>query len=383
MRAHGIVIAALALIVIPVAFYAITLNNLNYTPSRNHHSSTSFLTSTSQDASSSTTTTSTIESTMTRATSSSSSSTSTTTTTRSSTTTTSSSSTSSSSSTTTTSSNGRKQSLIYLAGVNYNQAVKDYSTREGITALGPQVYALDSKGNVFLADESFDPSSFTNLAHAAGFKVIPLVMAGSGLCNRGPVWCSDSVILAIINNATQLHQFEQELVSLCQTYGFDGFQLDWETGLNSSYQSAMTSALNSIANSLHAISSSLSLSLTTYYWDYHAGPYNTWALSEGSIDQLNLQDYTNSVSTFESQMNSMEQGIASPSKLAVGMGDYSGVNPPIAGQCMQYLLQSGINAVAAWPSWGTELSNGGYGYSDTVYHTTSYYQLFGMFLSAS
>jgi hypothetical protein len=207
-------------------------------------------------------------------------------------------------------------------------------------------------------------------------------MAGSGLCSGGPVWCSDNDILAIINNSTQLKQFEQELVSLCQTYGFDGIQLDWETSLTSSYQSAMTSALNSIANSLHGESPSRTLSLTTYYWDFHAGPYNTWTLSQGSIDQLNVQAYTNNLGTFESEVSSMEQGMVNSSKLEVGMGDYIGVNPSIAGQCVQYLLLNGINAVAVWPSWGTELSaTGAYGYSDIIYGTTSWYPLLQKFLT--
>ncbi len=39
-------------------------------------------------------------------------------------------------------------------------------------------------------------------------------------------------------------------------------------------------------------------------------------------------------------------GMADISKLAVGFGDYSGVNPPIAGQYMQFLISSGIDSVA-------------------------------------
>jgi hypothetical protein len=259
--------------------------------------------------------------------------------------------------------------------------VEDYSGQEGITELGPQVYALDASGNVFLEDSTFEPSSFVSLAHAAHFKVIPLVMAGAGLCS-GQVWCSDNVILAIIDNSTQLSMFEQQLVSLCQTYGYDGIQLDWETTLNSNYQPTMTAALNSIANSLHSMSPRRTLSLTTYYWDYAGGPYDTWTLSEGPIDQLNLQGYTNSLSTFESEVNAMIGGMANISKLAVGFGDYSGVNPPIAGQCTLYLISSGIDAVAVWPAWGTNLSFGGYGYKDNVYGTTSYYQLFQIFLDS-
>ncbi|MDG7000785.1 MAG: hypothetical protein JRN15_16960, partial [Nitrososphaerota archaeon] len=190
-----------------------------------------------------------------------------------------------------------RQSLVYMAGINYDQAVQDYSTREGITAFGPQVYALDGSGNVFLEDGSFLPSQFTSLAHSLGFQVTPLVMAGSGLCSSSSdVWCNDNGILAIITNQNQLSTFEQELVALCQNYGFDGIQLDWETGLSSTYQTSMTAALNSIANTLHSMTPRRSLSVTTYYWDYHAGPYNTWTLSQGPIDQLNLQAYTNSLS---------------------------------------------------------------------------------------
>jgi hypothetical protein len=274
-----------------------------------------------------------------------------------------------------------KQSLVYLAGVNYDQAVENYSNHGGVTALGPQVYALDANGNVFLEDSNFNPSSFVNLAHAAHLQVIPLVMAGSGLCT-GQVWCNDKDILAIIDNPTQLSAFENQLASLCQTNGYDGIQLDWETTLGSSYRNNMTAALNSIANSLHSMSPRRSLSLTTYYWDYVGGPYNTWALSEGSIDQLNLQGYTNNLSSFESEVSAMIGGMANQSKLAVGFGDYSGVNPPIAGLCMQYLISSGVDAVAVWPAWGTEVSFGGYGYVDTIYGTSNYYQLFQTFLDS-
>jgi hypothetical protein len=387
MRAHGLGTVALALMVIPIAYFAITFNNNNLGQTRTTGSSSSNSISISTSITPSSTTSTFIPSIPSITTI-----TSTTTTSieisdsRSTTTTTSSTTTSPSSFTTTTSSRsssseGRKQSLVYLAGVNYDQAVKDYSTREGITALGPQVYALDANGNVFLADGSFNPSSFATLAHSIGFKVIPLVMAGSGLCSGEQVWCNDNDILAIINNATQLQKFEGELVSLCQTFGFDGIQLDWETALNSSYQPIMTSALNSIANSLHAMSPSRSLSLTTYYWDYHAGPYDTWTLSLGSIDQLNVQAYTNNLGTFESEVSSMKQGMATISKLQVGMGDYNGVNSPIAGQCMQYILENGINSVAVWPNWGTELSFGSYGYSDSVYNTHNYYELLKYFLT--
>lgn len=249
-----------------------------------------------------------------------------------------------------------------------------------MTALAPQVYALDADGNVFLEDGSFDPSTFTSSAHTYGFKVIPLVMAGSGLCS-GSVWCNDDDILAIINNSTQLGSFQQQLTSLCKSYGFDGIQLDWETTLSPSSQPAMTTALAKVANALHGMSPPRTLSLTTYYWDFHAGPYNISALAKGPIDALNLQDYTSSLSTFESNMNSMILGMGSSAKLQVGLGDYTGVNPPIAGECVQYLIQKGIDTVAVWPNWGSELSFGSYGYSDTVYKTSSYYQLFGMFLS--
>ncbi len=294
-------------------------------------------------------------------------------------------STSTSSTTTTSSSTSGaslgRQSLVYMAGINYDQAVQDYSTREGITAFGPQVYALDGSGNVFLEDGSFLPSQFTSLAHSLGFQVTPLVMAGSGLCSSSSdVWCNDNGILAIITNQNQLSTFEQELVGLCQNYGFDGIQLDWETGLSSTYQTSMTAALNSIANTLHSMTPRRSLSVTTYYWDYHAGPYNTWTLSQGPVDQLNLQAYTNSLSDFQTWVSSMIGGMQNISKLAVGVGDYSGVNPPIAGQCIQYMLQNGINSVAVWPSWGTEVSFGSYGYTDVVYGTSNYYQLFQVFL---
>lgn len=269
-----------------------------------------------------------------------------------------------------------------MAGINYNQAVKDYSTRQGVTAFGPQVYALDESGNVFLEDTTFYPSQFTSLAHSYGYQVIPLVKAGSGLCTSSNVWCNDNGILAIITSSTQLAKFEQELGNLCQTYGFDGIQLDWETGLSSTYQPSMTSALNSIANYLHAMTPRHSLSVTTYYYDYYAGPYNTWTLSQGPIDQLNLQAYTNSLSNFETWVNGMIGGMQNTSKLAVGVGDYSGVNPPISGECIQFVLSKNINAIAVWPSWGTELSTtGAYGYYDSVYTTQNWYQLFNIYLT--
>ena len=292
------------------------------------------------------------------------------------------SSTRSSSSSATTGAASGKQSLVYLAGVNYSQAVTDYAGRQGVTALGPQVYALEQNGSLFLSDTSFNPSQFTSLAHANGLQVIPLVMAGGALCSGGNAWCNNTGILAIINNSSgQLTNFDNQLVNLCQTYGFDGVQLDWETTLSAIYSSEMTTALNSMAMALHSMSPRRSLSVTTYASDFTSGPYNTWALSQGPIDQLNIQDYTGSLTNFETDVNSMVSGMSNTSKLAVGVGDYSGVNPPIAGQCVQYLLQKNIQSIAVWPEWGTEVSIGGYGYSDTVYQTTNYYELFAYFLS--
>ncbi len=140
-----------------------------------------------------------------------------------------------------------------------------------------------------------------------------------------------------------------------------------------------TAAFSYIAGKMH--SAGRKLSLTSYFSNYQSA-YNTYALAP-ILYYLNVQDYTETLSTFESEIQSMMSGMPSGSlnRLQVGFGDYGGQNAPIAGECMQFCLENNIRSVAVWPAYGTELSLGGYGYVDNVYNTTSYYGLLEYFLT--
>jgi hypothetical protein len=140
----------------------------------------------------------------------------------------------------------------------------------------------------------------------------------------------------------------------------------------------MTSALETIAEIMH--NANLKISLTSYFYNFQQ-IYNTWQLSP-VLDYLNVQAYYSSYSQFQSTVDAMLNGMQEAywDRLQVGFGDYSNTNPPIAGNCMSLLVSKGIQSVAVWPAWGTEVSNGGYSYSDTVYDTENYDELFALFL---
>lgn len=277
------------------------------------------------------------------------------------------------------------ETMVYLSHLNYTQAALDYARSGGITTLAPQVYALDQSGNLVVADRSFNASLFVEIAHASRLKVIPLVAAGAFLCVTAKIpWCSDQGILSIADNSSQLVLFTRELVSLCRAHDFNGIQLDWESAtLNTTLRPAMTVALNEIATALHDLSPQRTLSLTTILYNYQIGPYNVWSLSRGAIDEMNVQAYTNDSKLFQSTTNYMLYNSANASKIAVGLGDYSGVNPSSAGQDVGYLIHVGVKALAIWPAMGSEVSNGGYGYYDGVYDTSNFSALLSVFVAKS
>jgi hypothetical protein len=145
----------------------------------------------------------------------------------------------------------------------------------------------------------------------------------------------------------------------------------------------MTVALDAISSALHDLSPQRTLSLTTISYNYQTGPYNMWSLSRGAVDEINVQAYTNDSKLFRSTTNYMLDNSANASKIAVGLGDYGGVNPPSAGQDVEYLIQNGVKALAIWPAMGSEVSDGGYGYYDSVYDTGNFYALSALFLAKS
>ena len=269
-----------------------------------------------------------------------------------------------------------KRVLIYAAGnVDYLQFVQDYSNRGGVTALGPQVYGLDNDGNITSSLSTTYPysdSAFVPKCKELGIDVIPLIAAGAGL---GPS-LDDTGIQKII---AQPSAFASPLVSLCETMCYSEVQLDWETNLPSSMMAQMTEALIKTADKMH--SSGLKLSLTSYLSNYQQ-IYNTYQLAP-VLDYLNIQDYTKNFQTFQSQIESMLNGMPQSewNKLQVGMGDYSNVNPPIAGSCIQFLLSKGIQSLAIWPQWGQELSNANYGFTDKVSNCYNWNELCSYFLT--
>ena len=129
----------------------------------------------------------------------------------------------------------------------------------------------------------------------------------------------------------------------------------------------------------------LQLSLTTYpsaYYQWYTsgcpspcgGPFDLKQLASTNLAQLNVQDYTDNKAWFSSNMSLMYTYVPSVnwSKIQFALGDFSGANPPIAGYCLKEILGNSTQSIAIWPSGGGIISDGSYGYSDTIYQTTNW-----------
>jgi hypothetical protein len=268
----------------------------------------------------------------------------------------------------------KKMTLVYMAGFSdYSTAITSYKSHGGITAVGPQVYVLTSSGALQQSDSNFSPTTDTNTAHNAGIKMYPLIACGNAMGNG----CTDSDLDLVLNTTSVRTALADALVNACNSYGYDGWQLDWETYLTDT--TAMTAALSYLAQQLRAIGKELSV--TSFPYNYPT-PYDPTGLAEAGV-VMNIQAYDNTYSNFVTYTDRLWSPIGAtyPALVQVGLGDYSGSSPPIAGNALQFYLQNGIQTMALWPEWGTEVSSGGYGYSDTIYGTTSFYGWMEYFLS--
>lgn len=262
--------------------------------------------------------------------------------------------------------------ICCMTSTNYASAIQYYGTLENhpVDVIAPQIYELSDSGNgAMYEDSNFLTAQYTSMAHSYGMKVTPLLDAGDSF----PV--GNTGLLALLANPQVLGtQLGAQLASVAKANGYDGWQLDWETSLGTSYRSAMNTAINAIATAMEP----LPLSLTTYAYDYVAGPFSIGALVNTNIAQVNVQAYTNTPGTFAYDLGLFTTNVGTQTnKIQVGMGDYSGVNPSIAGYCLQQILADKIQSIAIWPAAGTTISgNGAYGYSDSYYGTTNWYGWF-------
>jgi hypothetical protein len=217
----------------------------------------------------------------------------------------------------------------------------------------------------------YNDATFASKCKALGIDLVPLVS------NLSPNGWSDAPLREIIKNPTQ---FANALVSLCKTMGYPEIQLDWESGLTDMEE--MTSCLTAISNIVHQ--AGYKISLTSYLADYQI-LFNTYQLAP-ILDNLSIQAYTNNFTTFQNQVDAMLSGMPQEyrKRLQVGMGDYTDASGPknsqIAGQCVQYIISKGLTSLAIWPAYGTELTNGGNGYSDAIYGTYNFGELCYCFL---
>jgi hypothetical protein len=202
----------------------------------------------------------------------------------------------------------------YTTAINYYGNLADHP----VTAIGPQVYALSDSGNgAYRDDGNFDPTADTNLAHSLGLQVIPLVIAGDSFS------VGNTGLYALLKNPQVLGtQLGNNLTSVANKYSFDGWQLDWETGINSSYIANMTAAIRAISSAMFP----LPLSLTTYPYDYQGGgPFSIGAIANTDIAQINIQAYTNAKSDFAGDLNFMITQVPPINASKIQMGWVTGL----------------------------------------------------------
>jgi hypothetical protein len=279
-----------------------------------------------------------------------------------------------------------------MTSSQYSNAVDYYGhlSNHEVTVFSPQAYELDPTGNNIGASDSFGlyAGNDTAYAHTLGLKVVPLVVAGDSFS------VGNTGLNALISSpATLGSELGKNLSTTAAEYGFDGWQLDWETSLGSSNSHGMTEAIGNIT----AAALPYPVSLTTYPSDYTSGPFNEAALVSTDLAQVGVQAYTNKSTDFYSWYSNMFSSHEPYPKIQIALGDFSGspgctsvgggncANPPIAGYCLE--LSEGGNgnvsySVAIWPNEGSLISaSGANGYSDPIFHTGNWNQWLTDYLS--
>jgi len=289
----------------------------------------------------------------------------------------------------------------YLSGVPY------YVTCAGgvsaCTANGPNNFGTFtglSGSSSSYNGQTITTQSFTSWAHSRGFKVVPLIYAGSA---NGGVDTSVQAILCGGNGASGcpaqtnlIGSLVNELVS----NNFDGWNFDWEMGssVGSSYATSFVAFVNALKSALAAAGRSNALvtldvivsNINGTYCSGNSGFADFGLLAASSIDRVIIEDY---VGTFQTAGWTVPASCPSPLKNYYGSAllstsspagcDYSftgmmimmctpnlGASPtldfgkavvglmpsvngsnPIAGQAMQALASYGFTKVAVWPQY--------------------------------
>ncbi len=255
-------------------------------------------------------------------------------------------------------------------------------------------------------------ASFTAWAHSRGLKVVPILYAGASnagtdtsveaiLCNGGTTGC-----------ATQTN-FINGLISEMTTYGYDGWNLDFELGtmngagtggacLENNYQAAFISLVAAlkaayVANSLTAIVSVdvIVSNIVGTYCSGNCGYLDFASLATSAIDEIIIEDYGNNWQTtgtpvisgwtyptacgspLESFYGAATLNTSSPvgcddsveglfilmcnlpaSKVVIGYSPSLNATNPIEAQFMAGLASYGYTKIAAWPTYDNALCSG-------------------------
>jgi hypothetical protein len=232
------------------------------------------------------------------------------------------------------------------------------------TILSDCVYGTDGQS----------PSALAALWHADGLKVVPSITDGTG--NGG----DDTGAFNLISSTTLGSNFAAAMVSIAETNGYDGYNLDWYLGpgVDNSKADAFVAFVNTFGKALAAQQMTLSLSIVTANvngctGDGSGGAFVDLAkLSASSIDAIILKDFAGALGTASTSCQSVVPNPTTPiacptdftgqlnllcsnlplGKTVVGLQDVSAATNAIVGTAFSAVQNYGFGAVAVQPPGG-------------------------------
>ncbi|HEX4456857.1 MAG TPA: hypothetical protein VIA18_02755 [Polyangia bacterium] len=269
-----------------------------------------------------------------------------------------------------------KQSLVWVWQDFSNTLTTVAQHSPSFTQVSPALYQLNyayTSGAAQLLSTSFDgltPTQIAQKIHAAGLQCIPLIYAGAG--NSGVDTGIQNVITDTPAGAQQ--SFITSMIADAATYGWDGYNLDWEVqNLDHSYSDQLNSFLAKFRDALHAKGLTVSLDLGGWYvqqcTDSGGNGFVDLKTLAASVDWAILEDYSGALgspnsggcpsgfqdqidcsSTFTGGLNVMCD--LPPANVSIGLispvGGNGGTNI-FAGAALDAVNAYGFRAVAVWP----------------------------------
>ncbi len=269
-----------------------------------------------------------------------------------------------------------KQSLVWVWQDFSNTLTTVAQHSPSFTQVSPALYQLNyayTSGPAQLLSSSFDglsPAQIAQKIHAAGLKCIPLVYAGAG--NSGVDTGIQNVITDSPPGAQQ--SFITSMLADAATYGWDGYNLDWEVqNLGHSLSDQLNSFLAKFRDALHAQGLTVSLDLGGWYvqqcTDSGGNGFVDLKTLAASVDWAILEDYAGALgspnasgcpSGFQDQIDCSSTFAGGldvmcdlpPANVSIGLispvGGNGGTNV-FAGGALDAVNAYGFRAVAIWP----------------------------------